>query len=246
MSKPNVIVYKVRSGLHSGLLTRYYTWHGEKPPEDLEALKHIREDVSPWINHVWWDSPAPGVPSEFFAVMWKGFLNIPRTGEYRFYVTSDDGSRLWIDGQLVINAWRDQPPTTYVSEPLHLEAGYHRLKYYFYNRYAFAEAVLGWIPPIGEPGVIPREYFKHVVSDLVKFSGLPEGYVVEVVSEQSVKKCVPKARECSIKIGFEEMPFYAKLRIVDESTREVVHESPGELEFWGGDEVKVIVGILKT
>ncbi len=72
--KANVIIYKVRNGLREGLVARFYTWHGEKPPEDLESVKPIREEIHPWINYVWWDNPAPGVPSEFFAIMWKGFL----------------------------------------------------------------------------------------------------------------------------------------------------------------------------
>ncbi len=246
MSRPNIIVYKTRNGLKEGLLTQYYTWHGEKPPDDLEALKPIRKSVSPWINYVWWDSPAPGVPSEFFAIMWKGFINIPRTGEYRFYVTTDDGSRLWIDDQLVIDAWSDQPPTTHVSEPVYLEAGYHRIKYYFYNRYAFAEAVLGWIPPVGEPGVIPREYFKHTDTEYVRFTGLPDEYIIELVGNEETRKCIPKTRECMVKIPFNETPYYARLRILDKETGEVIHESPGTIEFWGGDEIKIIIGIIKA
>ncbi len=246
MEKPNIIIYKVKSGLKEGIRASFYTWHGEKPPEDLEALRPIREEVHPWINFVWWDNPAPGVPSEFFAVRWRGFIYIPRTGEYRFYLTTDDGSRLWINDQLIIDAWRDQPPSTYVSEPLTLEAGYHRIKYYHYNRYAFAEAVLGWIPPFGEPGVIPREYFKHPASETIKFTGLPDEYEIELVNKFGSRKCTPKARECTINIKLEEMPLMAKLKIIDKTSGEVIHESPGGIEFWGGDEIKVIIGIVKA
>ncbi|MCD6488108.1 MAG: beta-glucosidase [Desulfurococcales archaeon] len=239
------MIYKVRNGLREGLVTRFYTWHGEKPPEDLESVKPIREEIHPWINYVWWDNPAPGVPSEFFAIMWKGFLYIPRTGEYRFYLTSDDGSRLWIDGQLVIDAWKDQPPTTYVSEPLMFEAGYHRIKYYFYNRYAFAEAVLGWIPPFGEPGVIPREYFKSHIEDSIKFSGLPEGYGVKIVSRDLEKLCMVKDRYCIIPVKWEELPIYARIVVFEKEPDNIVHRSPTELELWGGDEIKIILGSLK-
>ena len=38
-----------------------------------------------------------------FGMRFEGFIHIPRDGEYRFYTGSDDGSRLLIDGQLVVN-----------------------------------------------------------------------------------------------------------------------------------------------
>ncbi len=245
MSRSSVILYKVRNGLKEGLLTHFYTWHGDKPPEELENLTPLKKEVTPWINFVWWDSPSPGVPSEFFAVMWKGFLYIPRTGEYRFYVTTDDGSRLWINDNLVIDAWKDQPPTTYVSEPILLEAGYHRLKYYFYNRYAFAEAVLGWIPPYGEPGVIGREYFKHVDTGKIKITGLPDEYFVEIISKETIKKCIPQARECVIDLKYEEMPFKGMIRVLEKDTGRIIHETVNEIELWGGDEIKMLISQTK-
>ncbi|WFO76384.1 beta-glucosidase [Desulfurococcaceae archaeon MEX13E-LK6-19] len=238
------MVYKVKNGAKQGLLVRFYTWHGDNPPEELEKLKPIKEDVHPWINFVWWDNPAPGVPSEFFAVMWKGFIYIPRTGEYRFYVTTDDGSRLWIDDTLVIDAWKDQPPTTYVSEPIMLNSGYHRLKYYFYNRYAFAEAVLGWIPPVGEPGVIPSEYFRFCSGDKIRFIGLPDDYAIEVVTKEFTRKCYSVGKICDIGISWNEIPLKARLRIYDENG-ELIHESPSEMELWGGDEVKIMITEVK-
>ncbi|RLG84485.1 MAG: beta-glucosidase [Thermoprotei archaeon] len=244
LSKPSVILYKSKSTLQQGLLAYFYTWRGEKPPEDLEKLKPIKKEIHPWINYVWWDKPTAGVPAEFFAVMWLGYLYVPSSGEYRFYITTDDGSRLWIDEKLVIDAWKDQPPTTYVSDPVFLEKGYHRLKYYFYNRYAFAEAVLGWIPPVGEPGVITQKYFRICSGDAIRFTGLPKGYGVEIIGKNVRKQCVVKNEECNIPVSWNELPLYGKIRIIDERGS-VIHESPEELEFWCGDEIKVMVSFMK-
>lgn len=36
------------------------------------------------------------------AMKFDGFLKIERTGDYRFFLTSDDGSKLWIDDKLVV------------------------------------------------------------------------------------------------------------------------------------------------
>jgi len=45
---------------------------------------------------------------------------------YRFSVTSDDGARLYIDDQLVINQWQNSPSTT-TNYDLDLTAGPHDL-----------------------------------------------------------------------------------------------------------------------
>lgn len=40
---------------------------------------------------------------DHFAVMVEGFIRIPTDGEFTFYLGSDDGSKMWIDGNLVID-----------------------------------------------------------------------------------------------------------------------------------------------
>lgn len=40
---------------------------------------------------------------ERFAMNFEGYIDVPSDGQYTFYVTSDDGSLLYIDGKLVVN-----------------------------------------------------------------------------------------------------------------------------------------------
>lgn len=53
-----------------------------------------------------WDlgSPAAGVNPDHFSVRWQGTITVPG-GDYTFTMGSDDGSRLWIDGDLVMDYW---------------------------------------------------------------------------------------------------------------------------------------------
>ena len=46
------------------------------------------------------------------AMKFDGFLKIARDGEYRFRLTSDDGSKLWIDGKPVVANDGIHAPTT--------------------------------------------------------------------------------------------------------------------------------------
>jgi hypothetical protein len=41
--------------------------------------------------------------ADYFYARWTGLLRVPKDGAYTFYTESDDGSRLWIDGKLVID-----------------------------------------------------------------------------------------------------------------------------------------------
>ncbi|MEO6434782.1 MAG: PA14 domain-containing protein, partial [Tepidisphaeraceae bacterium] len=52
------------------------------------------------LNNV---SIAPRNRNDNFAFQYTGFVNVPNSGTYTFYVTSDDGSKLWIGGQQVVN-----------------------------------------------------------------------------------------------------------------------------------------------
>ena len=45
----------------------------------------------------------PNHRKENFAVKFSGAIHIPRDGKYKFYTSSDDGSRLYINGQLVVD-----------------------------------------------------------------------------------------------------------------------------------------------
>ncbi|HXG77162.1 MAG TPA: PA14 domain-containing protein, partial [Gaiellaceae bacterium] len=95
------------------------------------------------IDYDWGDgSPAPGVPADDFSVRWQGTFDFP-AGETTFTATADDGIRVWVDGILVIDAWVDQPPTTYTATRT-LSAGAHQVRVEYYERGWGAVARLGW------------------------------------------------------------------------------------------------------
>ena len=89
-----------------------------------------RNDTS--VNFDWGSGgPGGGVPNDNFSARWTRNLYFS-TGNYRFHVRSDDGIRLWLDGNLIIDAWRDQAPTEYTVDRS-LSAGSHSLKIEFYE-----------------------------------------------------------------------------------------------------------------
>ncbi|HVL39811.1 MAG TPA: right-handed parallel beta-helix repeat-containing protein [Fimbriimonadaceae bacterium] len=74
-----------------------------------EPLHTVRRDR---LEGAWGGSPAPGVPADGFATIATGSFQIA-PGEYVLSVTTDDGVRVWVDDNLVLESWKYQGPTNY-------------------------------------------------------------------------------------------------------------------------------------
>ncbi|MFM2429638.1 MAG: hypothetical protein RLZZ511_851 [Cyanobacteriota bacterium] len=90
-------------------------------------------------------SPDPSIAADTFSVRWTGKVQPLYTEDYTFFTTVDDGVRLTVNGQTVINRLVDQPATTINGTPIRLEAGkqYDIALDYYENR-GQAVARLGW------------------------------------------------------------------------------------------------------
>jgi hypothetical protein len=52
-------------------------------------------------------SPATDIPSDGFSARWTGEVEARSTETYTFYITHDDGARVWVNDVQVINNWTD-------------------------------------------------------------------------------------------------------------------------------------------
>lgn len=68
-------------------------------------------------------APVGGVAADRFSVRWSGEVEAPITGAVTFSVVSDDGVRLWINNQQVIDNWTFHAPTTDTAAPIQMVAG---------------------------------------------------------------------------------------------------------------------------
>ena len=91
-------------------------------------------------------SPDPSIPNTNFTARWTGQILPQHTEPYWFTVRSDDGARLWVNGQLLIDKWQTQGTTEWTSYPINLQAGVYydiKLEYLQINGNA-VEAHLNW------------------------------------------------------------------------------------------------------
>ena len=97
----------------------------------------------PDVNFVWNDgSPDPQIPVDGFSIRWTRTITF-NEGVYQFSTTSDDGSRVFVDGQLILNAWQDQPPTT-TSANKQMSAGPHTIVVEYYENGGGAQMQFGY------------------------------------------------------------------------------------------------------
>lgn len=89
-------------------------------------------------------SPDPSIGNNTFSARWEGGIVAPYTGTFTFYTNTDDGVRLWVDNQLVIDQWIDQAPTEW-SGTISLTAGQLvPFKMEYYENGGGAVAQLSW------------------------------------------------------------------------------------------------------
>lgn len=106
----------------------------------------------PSTNDAW--TGLSSVFEETFASRHTGFIHIPTSGDYTFYLNSDDGSRLWLGGSMLIDNDGVHPMREY-SGTVYLDAGYHPLRIEFFENTGGAGLIFSWQGPGTGKEVVP-------------------------------------------------------------------------------------------
>ena len=89
------------------------------------------------------NSPAPELPEDHFSIRWKGKIIPPET-IHHIGTSTDDGARLYLDGKLLINDWRDHAEQQNSAE-VDLKAGKeYEIEFEQYDDALGASARLVW------------------------------------------------------------------------------------------------------
>ena len=125
----------------NGLLAEYFD------NKELKGEPKLRR-VDKNIDFRWGgEKPAEGFGVDNYSVRWTGKLKPAVSGNYEITAASDDGIRLFIDGNLVIDHWSDHAVEARMAK-IQLEAGkLYDIKVEFYENGGDAIALLGWTKP---------------------------------------------------------------------------------------------------
>jgi len=135
----------IRKATTPGLSCKYYEGEWDKIP-DFSKEKAIRTVISGKIDL------SPARAKEFdFGMVFNGYLNVPASAVYRIFVSSDDGGRLFLDGDQVI----DYDGIHGMGEKkvmLALEEGLHPVEFHYFQHLGGKGLRISW-----ESNEIPKE-----------------------------------------------------------------------------------------
>jgi hypothetical protein len=127
-------------GEKSGLVGAYFAnMNFEGTPAFTRVDREVRFS---WGD----DAPREGFPSDTFSVRWTGKIKPKQDGDYVFYLCSDDGSRLYVDGKLLVDNWGNHGPQLR-DGTLTLKGGQsYDLQIDYYDKSWNAVAQMAWGP----------------------------------------------------------------------------------------------------
>ena len=90
------------------------------------------------------NSPGRGIPFDWYSVRWTGSLRVPAGGVRRIGLEANDGYRLYLDGQLVIDNWRKQSYGRKLTEVRLLPGTSHQIRLEYFESTGNARVRLVW------------------------------------------------------------------------------------------------------
>ncbi len=147
-------------GCVPGLVATYYA-----SGSSLQAMPNFAS-LAPVASRVWATVDQPSVGTEWpgapeglvdrFAVVLEGAILVPSAGRCKFTLESDDGSRLWIDGKLVVDHGTLHSMTSKSGEAA-LSEGLHDIRVEYYENTGSAGLRLLWSVGGAANSVVPAE-----------------------------------------------------------------------------------------
>jgi uncharacterized repeat protein (TIGR03806 family) len=145
-------------GNGTGLLGQYWT------NTTGAAFSNVTFNVSPTlvrtdavVNFIWTSNgPDPRIGQNNFAARWTGSVQPQYSETYNFYAYHDDGVRLWVNGQLLVNSWGDGYPTTNQGAITLKAQQLYTIRMDYFHGTGLAQAMLAWNSSSTPQAIIPQ------------------------------------------------------------------------------------------
>lgn len=138
-------------GLEAGWYAEYFSFPGQSTNNngyDIAGKTPNFTKIEPelnWVNNASWltGTHDASFPRDNYYGKYYGQLRIIRGGEYLFQTTSDDGSRLTIDGEVVVDNWGLHGRRRR-EKIIHIAEGWHNVEVDFFENWGGANLVVAY------------------------------------------------------------------------------------------------------
>lgn len=158
-SNASITIYPSQTPAGTGLTGYYYTnassTYSSSTNFNSANLRLTRVDTN--IDFTW-STTLPFTNTGYYCIRWLGQVQPQYSETYYFVANTDDGVRLWVNDQLIINAWTNKSASD-ITGTINLQGGVRynlKMEYYHADGTPTAAAThLSWYSPNQSKQVIP-------------------------------------------------------------------------------------------
>jgi hypothetical protein len=157
-SNASITIYPSQTPAGTGLTGYYYTnsssTYSSNANFNAANLRLTRVDTN--VDFVW-STSSPFANNGYFCIRWLGQVQPEYSETYYFVANTDDGVKLWVNDQLVIDAWTNKSVSD-ITGTINLQGGVrYNLKLEYYQATSSAATHLSWYSPSQSKQVIPTK-----------------------------------------------------------------------------------------
>jgi len=156
-SNASVVIYPSPTATGTGLTGYYFTNSSTTYTNaaNFNPTNRFLVQVDSTVDFIWTNGTSPDLSNGLYSVRWVGQVQPQYSETYSFDVRSDDGCKLWVNDQLVIDNWKSQGVADVVSN-ITLQAGTrHDLKLEYLQAGGAGQVHLYWYSPSQSKQIIP-------------------------------------------------------------------------------------------
>jgi uncharacterized protein (DUF1800 family) len=156
-NKASIVIYPSATPSGIGLLGQYYTNSSTtySSAANFNPTNLVMTTTNPTIDFVWGTATTPITNSGYYTVRWTGQVQPEYSETYYFDANTDDGVRLWVNDQLIVDSWLARSASDSIGT-IALQGGVrYDIRMEYFNVGGSAVAHLSWYSASQPKQIIP-------------------------------------------------------------------------------------------
>ncbi|HEV2393688.1 MAG TPA: DUF1800 family protein [Verrucomicrobiae bacterium] len=158
-SNASILIYPSATPTGTGLTGQYFTNSSAtySSSANFDPASFVMTRLDPVVDFLWGNFTTPFANSGYYTVRWTGQVQPQYSETYYFDANTDDGVKLWVNDQLIIDHWVPQGASDSIGT-ITLQAGVrYDIRMDYFQGGGNAAAHLYWYSPSQPKQVIPSE-----------------------------------------------------------------------------------------